>query len=67
MQKLHLSLDPKFIKTSPQYIYIYIYRYQTRINNQTQIAKEEEENAAIVEEQGVEEEEVAIVAVNGES
>ena len=50
MQKLHLSLDPKFIKTSPQYIYIY--RYQTRINNQTQIAKEEEENAKIVEEQG---------------
>ena len=65
MQKLHLSLDPKFIKPSPQYIYIYI--YQTRINNQTQIAKEEEENAAIVEEQGVEEEEVAVVAVNGES
>ena len=63
MQKLHLSLDPKFIKPSPQYIY----RYQTRINNQTQIAKEEEENAAIVEEQGVEEEEVAVVAVNGES
>ena len=39
---------------------IYIYIYQTHINNQTQIAKEEEENAEIVEEQGVEE--VAVIA-----
>ena len=45
---------------------IYIYIYQTHINNQTEIAKEEEENAEIVEEQGVEEEEVAAAAVNRE-
>ena len=45
-----INLDLKFIKPSPQYIYIYI--YQTHINNQTQIAKEGEENAKIVEEQG---------------
>ena len=44
-------------------IYIYIYISQSHINNQTQIAKEEEEeNAKIVEEQGVEE----LAAVNGE-
>ena len=35
----------------------------TRINNQTQIAQEEEENAEIVEEQSVE---VAAAAINGE-
>ena len=41
-----------------------MYIYQTHINNQTKIAKEEEENAKIVEEQeGVKEE---AVAVNGE-
>ena len=42
-----------------------MYIYQTHINNQTKIAKEEEENAEIVEEQeGVKEDEA--VAVNGE-
>ena len=45
---------------------IYIYIYQTHINNQTQIAKEEEENAKIVEEQGVEKEVAVAIAVNGE-
>ena len=39
--------------------------YQTHINNQTQIAKEEEENAEIVEEQSVEV--VAAAAINRES
>ena len=42
-----------------------MYIYRTHINNQTKIAKKEEENAEIVEEQeGVKEEEA--VAVNGE-
>ena len=43
-----------------------MYIYQTHINNQTKIAKEEEENAEIVEEQSVEEEEVETAAINGE-
>ena len=43
-----INLDLKFIKPFPQYIYIYIYIYQT------QIAKEGEENAKIVKEQGSE-------------
>ena len=46
--------------------HIYIYIYQTHINNQTQIAKEEEENEEIVKEQGVKEEVAAAIAVNGE-